>query len=344
MNGVSRQKQKLLIMERLFRERTDETHVITGNELISILVDMGLKAERKTIYDDIATLQDAGLDIRTTKKGHSNAYYLASRTFADEELRIIADAVSTSRLLTIKKSNEINRKIRTLTSEHKASALKRSVSVENRTKSSESDIYDIVDFLHERIAADEKALITYTGFGPDGGRRPHMRGSAHTRRSLVSPYMISWENEKYYCICFCEDKNGGGKGEICRMSLERMSDPASVGEKRHVLSSDDEAQIRRLRFPQDSSESKDIRILFDESLYETAFDRFGGKIVPHTDGDGTFYIDVSAKLTPQFWGWLFSLGGMARIISPESAAKRAQELAEEISEVYSTKVVSKRKS
>ena len=55
MTGVSRQKQKLLTMKKLFETKTDEKHTITGNRLIEILGDYGIKAERKTIYDDIKT-------------------------------------------------------------------------------------------------------------------------------------------------------------------------------------------------------------------------------------------------------------------------------------------------
>ena len=81
MTGVSRQKQKLLTMKKLFETKTDEKHTITGNRLIEILGDYGIKAERKTIYDDIKTLCDSGMDIEITKDGHSNAYYLAKGCF-----------------------------------------------------------------------------------------------------------------------------------------------------------------------------------------------------------------------------------------------------------------------
>lgn len=86
----------------------------------SILGDYGIKAERKTIYDDIKTLCDSGMDIEITKDGHSNAYYLAQRLFQDEELYVLADAVASSRFLTQKKSKELLKKIQSLTSEHKA--------------------------------------------------------------------------------------------------------------------------------------------------------------------------------------------------------------------------------
>ena len=68
MAGASKQKQKLLRMEQIFKTSTDEDHTLTGNELIEILEKEGIKAERKTIYDDIATLCDSGVTIETVKR------------------------------------------------------------------------------------------------------------------------------------------------------------------------------------------------------------------------------------------------------------------------------------
>ena len=96
----SRQKQKLLTMKKLFEAKTDENHSFTGAKLIEILGEIGIKAERKTIYDDIKTLCDSGMDIVTVKDGHSNAYYLGERTFQQEELFVLADAIASSRFLT----------------------------------------------------------------------------------------------------------------------------------------------------------------------------------------------------------------------------------------------------
>lgn len=151
MTGVSRQKQKLLTMKKLFETKTDEKHTITGNRLIEILGDYGIKAERKTIYDDIKTLCDSGMDIEITKDGHSNAYYLAQRLFQDEELYVLADAVASSRFLTQKKSKELLKKIQSLTSEHKAKDLRRMVYVSNRTKTFNEQIYYAINSIQEGI-------------------------------------------------------------------------------------------------------------------------------------------------------------------------------------------------
>ena len=120
----SRQKQKLLTMKKLFEAKTDENHSFTGAKLIEILGEIGIKAERKTIYDDIKTLCDSGMDIVTVKDGHSNAYYLGERTFQQEELFVLADAIASSRFLTKKKSQELIKKLQSLTSEYKGKQLR----------------------------------------------------------------------------------------------------------------------------------------------------------------------------------------------------------------------------
>ncbi|SDA11648.1 Predicted DNA-binding transcriptional regulator YafY, contains an HTH and WYL domains [Ruminococcus sp. YE71] len=321
MAGVSRQKQKLLQMEQLFSQRTDETHAITGNQLIDILKEMGIKAERKTIYDDIATLCDAGLDIRTTKSGHSNAYYMASRQFTDEELRILVDAVASSRFLTIKRSGELIRKLQKLTSEYKAPALRRNIHIENRTKSSNDQTYNIVDTVNEAVLADKQVSVTLSETGADKKRQG--------RRTAISPFLTVWENEHYYIICRLEEENGG----IVRLRADRLSDPELLDRKREGLTQEEEVAARKLKAPLENHEGLEekIRIRFDKSIIDDVFDRFGDKVAVRQESGNDLSVDVSVQLSAAFWGWLFGFGERAAITSPsfvrEMAAERLTSMA-----------------
>jgi len=87
---------------RILQENTDETHKLSVNELIVKLDDYGIKAERKTVYDDIETLRQFGLDI-VMEKSRSFGYYLASRDFELPELKLLADAVQSSKFITEEK-------------------------------------------------------------------------------------------------------------------------------------------------------------------------------------------------------------------------------------------------
>ncbi len=322
MAGVSRQKQKLLLMEQLFSQRTDENHAITGNQLIDILKDMGIKAERKTIYDDIATLCDAGLDIRTTKSGHSNAYYMGERQFSEEELRILVDCVASSRFLTIKRSGELIRKLQRLTSEHKAPALRRTVHIENRTKSSNDPVFSVVDAVEEAIHADRQAELTLGETGADKRRQG--------RVVAVSPFLVVWENDHYYIICRMEGENGG---TLTRVRADRVTAAEVSKEKRVPLTEQEELAARKLKAPLDNQGTlEEVRIRFDASLLDDIFDRFGDKVSIRTEDGGELSVDVAVQLSPSFWGWLFGFGERARITSPavvkEMAAERLANLAE----------------
>lgn len=328
MAGVSKQKQKLLVMEQLFKQRTDEAHAITGNQLIEILGSMGIKAERKTIYDDIATLCDAGLNIQTTKSGHSNAYYMGDRLFDDEELKVLANTVASSKYLTIKKSNEIIKKLQTLTSEYKSPALRRSIHIENRSKSFNDAVYHTVNVVQEAILSDREVEFSCSEGTSATDRK---RQSKRDERITVSPYYIVWERERYYIVCWCNDRE-----KICRYRAEKMADIALTDEKRHSLTEEEEQELRRLKSGGVLSEgsTEELRIRFDNSLIEAVYERFGDRTAIRYDSERTFYVDVTVQLSPMFWGWLFGFGDKVKILSPEYAAEIAGEKLEKIAELY----------
>ena len=103
--GVN-QKIRLLYLMRIMLERTDDEHGLTLEEITAALAEYGIEAERKTLYDDIETLQIFGIDI-DKRKGKTMRYHVASRGFELPELKLLVDAVQSSKFITHKKSNEL---------------------------------------------------------------------------------------------------------------------------------------------------------------------------------------------------------------------------------------------
>jgi len=56
-------KGRLLFLEHYLNDYTDEEHPVTAENLMRIYEENGYKANRSTIRDDIAVLQDSGIDI-----------------------------------------------------------------------------------------------------------------------------------------------------------------------------------------------------------------------------------------------------------------------------------------
>lgn len=83
-----KQKLKLLYLKQILEEQTDENHPITTQQLVEQLAEMGIRAERKSIYSDMACLQEFGMDV-CTAHGRGGGYFLASREFELPELKLL---------------------------------------------------------------------------------------------------------------------------------------------------------------------------------------------------------------------------------------------------------------
>ena len=149
------QKLKLLYLKELLEQESDERHPVNVQKMLEYLASHGIEAERKAIYSDIACLQEYGMDL-LHKSGKYGGYFLASRAFELPELKLLVDAVQSSRFLTTKKSLELIEKLGCLTSCHEAGSLKRQVVVSGRVKTMVESIYYLVDELQEAIAKRKK--------------------------------------------------------------------------------------------------------------------------------------------------------------------------------------------
>ncbi|ADU23231.1 helix-turn-helix transcriptional regulator [Ruminococcus albus] len=323
----SRQKQKLLTMKKLFEAKTDENHSFTGAKLIEILGDIGIKAERKTIYDDIKTLCDSGMDIVTVKDGHSNAYYLGERTFQQEELFVLADAIASSRFLTKKKSQELIKKLQSLTSEYKGKQLRRQIHVDNRAKNFNEQIYYSVNKIQEGIFDEKVIRFRYTEFNPDKKQILKHGGDFYT----VSPYSLVWENENYYLVCWCNKHE-----KICRYRVDRMINVDVTEENIRRLSDDERAEVSNLQslYGMFGGKLESVTMQFDNSLANVVIDKFGMNCHPHRNSDSTFCLTADVQIAPTFWGWFFQFGKKAKILAPDNVIEQAKEYLEEISESY----------
>lgn len=317
MAGQSKQKNKLLILKEIFETQTDENHPLTVAEIISALARRGISCERKTVYDDISTLIDCGMDIVVGKRGHSNDYYLASRLFQTEELFILADAVSSCKFLTKKKSNELIQKLQTLTSKHNAPELRRDIHVASRAKAFNETIYYAVNAIHSAIKENKK--ITFRLSYYDIEKRKRLRHDGYLYKA--SPFYLIWEEDNYYLVCYCEKHQN-----ISRYRVDRMENVTVCDEARDSLSVDDEAiaKAQLSVYSMYGGTEKTVTFEFDHSLMNTVIDRFGQRIICHRTADDKFTITADVQISPPFWGWLFKFRDKARIISPPEVIEQAK--------------------
>ena len=78
MAKSSNQKGKILYLEH-YLHGTGENHVVTMQDILTYLAERGIRAERKSIYDDLEVLREFGMDIRY-RRGKPGGYYVAEHS------------------------------------------------------------------------------------------------------------------------------------------------------------------------------------------------------------------------------------------------------------------------
>lgn len=325
MAKQARQKLKLLYLQRLLMERTDEQNCVTMEEILSYLEQHDIKAERKSIYDDVQALRTYGMDIRQ-HRGKSGGYYLASRTFEVAELKLLVDAIQSSRFITHRKSRELIRKLESLTSKPQAAALERQVYVTGRTKTLNEAIYHNVDTLHQAISEDKQICFRY--FEWQIGFLTHQHIFKSYRRGgqpyQISPWALMWDDENYYMVGFDADA-----GLVKHYRVDKMESLEITGlarEGKEFFEDFDLTDYTRRTFGMFHGHEQRVRLRCENRFAGVMHDRFGDDIIFAPCDGGHFYAEVNVAVSPQFFGWIFGLDGAVQITWPQEIIKESQNL------------------
>lgn len=307
MPKSANQKIKILYLVKFLLEQTDVEHSLTVPEMISQLQRQGISAERKSIYDDLETLQNFGLDIVKGKNG----YFLASRLFELPELKLLVDAVQASKFITLKKSEELIAKIETLVSQNEAKSLHRQVYVGNRIKTMNESIYYNIDKIHETIIKNLKICFYY--FEYDAKKQKQYRHGEKLYQ--VSPYALCWSDENYYMIAFDAEAQ-----QVKHYRVDKMDKINIVFQERdgkEIFDAFDIAVYTRGVFGMFGGDEERVTLRLENRMVGIALDRFGKEISIIPDGEHHFLIHIHVKVSPQFLAWIFGLGSGIKIVSPE---------------------------
>lgn len=304
------QKLKLLYLANILREQTDEEHPMTINEIITALDQHGISAERKSLYDDFEALRCFGMDI-VGRKDKTYGYYLASREFELAELKLLVDAVQSSRFITRKKSNELIRKLENLASAYEGRSLQRQVYVANRVKTMNESIYYNVDRIHSAIGDNKQIGFCYFDLTPKKEKNYRHEGEEYQ----VSPWALAWQDDHYYLIGYDPKTE-----QIRHYRVDKMEQLRCLPEKREgqaLFEAFDLGEYSSKMFGMFGGEEELVRLRCRNDLAGAVMDRFGKEITLFPRED---YFDVTVKVavSPWFLSWIFGFGGGIEIVSPDS--------------------------
>lgn len=314
----SNQKLKILYLAKILLENTDVNHDITLQEIIDKLSANNVTAERKSLYDDIAQLNDFGIKIKKIQYGKTYHYQVINRDFELAELKLLVDSVASAKFITEKKSNELIKKIEHLASKQEARMLQRQVYVSGRVKAMNNDIMENVDAIHNAIAQNLKISFQY--FQWNVKKEPELRKGGV--RYEISPWGVSWDAENYYLIGYDSEADMMKHYRVDKMLHIKVETKRREG--RNKFKEVDMATYAKKMFNMFDAKEQNVEILCENSFAGVMIDRFGKDVRMLRVDDEHFRVIVKVAASSHFIHWIMALGVGVKITGPEGLVEEVK--------------------
>lgn len=327
MAKSSNQKLKLLYLMEFLLQKSDEAHPVSVQQMIDELAFHGIKAERKSIYDDLEALRSFGMDI-VQARGRTTGYYVGMRDFELPELKLLVDSVQSSKFITQKKTLSLIKKIESLGSSYDAQLLQRQVFVRNRVKSMNESVYYNVDEISGAITRDRAIRFKYYDFSITKERSFRKNGEWYE----ISPFSLMWDDENYYMLGY-----DSAAKKLKHYRVDKMTEISALDRCRDgkdEYSDVDMSEYSKQVFGMFTGRVQTVRLRFANHLVGAVIDRFGRDIVIVASDIERFTVSVDVAVSPQFYAWLFAFGTEVEILSPESVRAEMKNRLRELSEKY----------
>ena len=309
------QKFKLYRLAQIMLEKTDEEHYITMPEIMESLAEYNITADRKSIYTDLRDLSVLGIEVEGEPIGNRYHYHVVSRTFELPELKLLVDAIQSSKFITEKKSNTLIKKLEKMVSEYEAQKLQRQVYVSGRIKTMNESIYYTVDAIHNAISENKKIKFQYYQWNVKKEMELRHNGAWYH----ISPWGLSWDDENYYLVGYDSDAEKIKHYRVDKMLHIRLSSESREGKE--FFKKLDMADYVKKSFGMFGGKEQTVKLLVKNNLAGVIIDRFGKNAILFPTDDEYFTVNVEVHVSRQFLGWVFSLGDGIKIVGPDDVVE-----------------------
>lgn len=312
-------KLRLLYIYKLLLESTDENHMLSTEQIrIALKEFWNMDAHRNTVSDDIQLLQMAGVEIGKYESTQ-NKYWMISRPLEQAELKILIDAVASSKVITKKKSRDLMDRLSSLGSPFKREELIRNICPEDRVKGkNETSIYN-VDIINEAI--NQKHKIAFRYFSYDANKHKSLKNGGDAY--IFSPYSLVWNGDYYYMVGWSDKHNGIGSFRVDR--IDRTADILTIPAEPIPRGFRVSKYIKE-NYHMFSGPVQAVDLFCDGDVMDSIIDRFGYDVRTELQGDGRFIAHISIGISSVFYGWVFGFGGKVKIAGPTDVAEGYREM------------------
>ena len=311
---VNVQKLKLLYLMKMLREKTSAEQGLTMSAILKELEACGVKAERKSVYRDIESLREFGLDVQVLK-GAPAEYALVSREFDLDDMRAIACALQSSAELTQRRADALVRRLKGLVPERDRAKLDGRMQVAGRIKMQGESAFAKIGRINDASASKRKVSFRYFRF--EAEKRKVMRPG--NERYVETPLDLVCSKGSYYLVTA-----GEAEGELAAFRVDRMDYVEVCDEPAERVDYDGVFDLEAF---EDSllgdvpGEAVCATFSATDEAMDAVISRFGADVEVSAADDGRALVTASVVAGPALYGWLTCLGGKVRVVSPVSLAE-----------------------
>lgn len=328
-------KVKLLTVLSIFEQKTDENNSMSADRVADeVKTRLNISCSRNGIYDDINALNDywyASNDPRRIEK-HENGkgYYLANRPFSAGDVKLMVDAIESSKYLSEKKTLKLIKTLQRLCPETQVRAMKSQVVVFDRVKNMNEDIHESLGRISAAIAQNQQIRFRYFDYDMNKKRAYRKKGAFYQ----MSPYELVYTDDNYYLVAYDAEKRKRHTFRIDRMAnvaivLQDREDKELFGDDRN-----EKLRLQKSTFSMFDGKIETVSMKFRINMLNAVIDRFGKDVFITPVDKEHFQISVPVAISQQFYGWVFGLGNYVSIIGPEHIKKEMAKKLEDVRKRY----------
>ena len=321
-------KFKLYRLAQIMLEKTDEEHYITMSEIMSSLAEYEITADRKTIYADLKDLEMLGIEVEGEPVGNRYHYHVISRSFELPELKLLVDAIQSSKFITERKTKNLIKKLEQFVSRYDAAKLQRQVFVSGRIKNMNESIYYTVDAIHNAISENKKIKFQYFQWNVKKEMELR-RGGAYYH---ISPWGLSWDDENYYMVGYDSGAHIIKHYRVDKMLRIQMLNEAREGEE--YFKKLDMADYAKKSFGMFGGKEQTVKLLVRNNMAGVIIDRFGKDIMIMPVDEEYFTVNVDVHVSGPFFGWIISLGEDVKIVGPDEVVEQIKKEIKRLTKQY----------
>ena len=321
-----KQKLKLLYLKDILLEKTDEEHYLKMEEIINLLAEKDIAAERKSIYNDMEMLRKYGTDVDSSRR---SGYRILGSDLETADVKALIDAVQSSRFRSRKKTRELIEKLKGLVSEYEAKSMRVNKALTEKIKSDNEMVLIAIDKIMEAIENNKQISFRYYSWTPDKEKKYSNEG----KQRVVNPWDLCWDNTAYYCMTSTpENPTEARIFRVDKMDKVSVTNKDRTPEGVERFRDFNSLEFSEKHFSMFNGEMKKVTLCCDNNMANVIIDRFGTDVSMRRLDDDHFVVHIMVAVSKQFFGWLFGLGSGVKIVEPAEVVQQYKDMAKEILE------------